>query len=419
MPFEFRLADVGEGIHEVQVLAWKVRPGDEVAAFQPLCQVESAKATVELTSPVAGRVVETRVPEGGLAQVGQVLAVIDQQPSEEYFGIVGSAPAPGTSPPVRPSAPPEVTAPPAGEGPAQGAEHLAAPPPGQGPAPPSVRAAPLVRRLAKERGIRLEDVPGSGPQGRIRIQDLERHAQGKQVEQADATRVELRGVRRRMAERMAEAARHVPAVTAMDTFDVSALVQLRHQLQPPAEQAGQHLTYLPFVVKATVEALRAVPEANAVYDEHGPAIVVSRRFHIGIAVAAPVGLLVAVVKDADRLSLLDLAAEITRLTTAARNQTIQPTDLTGSTFTISSFGGLGSGVQFATPIVNYPEVAILGVGRIESQPRVVDGQVVPRDCLGVSFTFDHRVLDGEAASRFLSTLRRYLERPAELLLRLR
>jgi pyruvate dehydrogenase E2 component (dihydrolipoamide acetyltransferase) len=278
-----------------------------------------------------------------------------------------------------------------------------------------VRAAPLVRRLAKERGIRLEDVAGSGPQGRVRLADLDRFAQQPQ----ENTRMEVRGVRRRMAERMAEAARHVPAVTAMDTFDVSALVQTREQLRPVAEAEGARLTYLPFIVRATVEALRAVPEANAVYDEQGPAILVSHRYHIGIAVAAPAGLFVPVIKDADRLSLVELARELSRLTTAARSQTLQTADLSGSTFTISSFGGLGTGVQYATPIVNYPEVAILGVGRIEQQPRVVDGQVVPRHCLGVSFTFDHRVLDGEGAARFLASLRRYLEQPAELLLRLR
>jgi pyruvate dehydrogenase E2 component (dihydrolipoamide acetyltransferase) len=390
MPFEFRLADVGEGIHEVELLSWNVQPGDEVAAFQPLCQVESAKATVELTSPVAGRVVETRVPEGATARVGEVLAVIEQ--SSEWVGIVGSPPAAGpASLPVRAAAP---------EG---AASHL------------PVRAAPLVRRLAKERGIRLEDVAGSGPQGRVRLPDLDRYAQQPQ----EKTRIEVRGVRRRMAERMAEAARHVPAVTAMDTFDVSALVQTREQLRPVAEAEGARLTYLPFIVRATVEALRAVPEANAVYDEQGPAILVSHRYHIGIAVAAPAGLFVPVIKDADRLSLVELARELSRLTTAARSQTLQTADLSGSTFTISSFGGLGTGVQYATPIVNYPEVAILGVGRIEQQPRVVDGQVVPRHCLGVSFTFDHRVLDGEGAARFLASLRRYLEQPAELLLRLR
>jgi pyruvate dehydrogenase E2 component (dihydrolipoamide acetyltransferase) len=220
-----------------------------------------------------------------------------------------------------------------------------------------------------------------------------------------------------MAEHMTEAGR-VPAVTALDTFDVSDLVRLRDEFQPAAEADGVHLTYLPFVIKATLEALKAVPEANARYEDQGPALLLKRSYHLGIAVAAPTGLLVPVLRHADRRSLLDTARELARLTAAARDQTLTVDDLTGSTFTISSFGGLSAGVQFATPIVNSPEVAILGVGRIELQPRVVDGGVMPRPCMGVSFTFDHRVLDGDAASRFLTTLRRYLERPAELLLRL-
>jgi pyruvate dehydrogenase E2 component (dihydrolipoamide acetyltransferase) len=369
--YEFRLADVGEGIHEVQLLEWHVRPGDEVSEYQPLCQVESAKATVELTSPVAGRVHETRVPQGGTAQVGDVLVVLDTA-----LGIVGSAPS------------------------------------------RRVRAAPLVRKLARDQGIPLDDVAGSGPQGRIRLADLEQHVQHRQAAEPAGERLELRGVRRRMAEHMAEATR-IPAVTAIDTFDVTDLVWTRDELLGHAEAEGVHLTYLPFVVKAAVEALRAVPEANSVFDEHGPAILYKREYHIGIAVAAPAGLLVPVVRNADRLSLMELAVELARLAEAARQEKLSPADLSGSTFTITSFGGLSGGVQFATPIVNSPEVAILGVGRIEQQPRVIDGQVVPRHCVGVSFTFDHRVLDGEGAGRFLATLRRYLERPSELLLRLR
>ena len=370
MPFEFRLADVGEGIHEVQLLTWRVKPGDEVDAFQPLCEVESAKATVELTSPVGGRVVEARVPEGAVAQVGEVLAVIEEA---EQGWVVGR---------------------------------------------PPVRAAPLVRKLAREQGIKLEEVSGSGPAGRVRLADLERHAAADHAPEAPQDqRVLLRGVRRRMAEHMTEAGR-VPAVTALDTFDVSDLVRLRDEFQPAAEADGVHLTYLPFVIKATLEALKAVPEANARYEDQGPALLLKRSYHLGIAVAAPTGLLVPVLRHADRRSLLDTARELARLTAAARDQTLTVDDLTGSTFTISSFGGLSAGVQFATPIVNSPEVAILGVGRIELQPRVVDGGVMPRPCMGVSFTFDHRVLDGDAASRFLTTLRRYLERPAELLLRL-
>ncbi len=420
--FEFRLADVGEGIHEVEVLEWKVKSGDRIAAFDPLCEVESAKAAVELTSPVAGQVVETRVPAGATARVGEVLVVIEEGSSEEdWFGVVGTPPPP-ISTPASPSHRSENT----------------------------VRAAPLVRKLARERGIRLEDVVGTGPEGRIRLADLEAYVESvargegplsagpipgrgheigeaafqtaqsvKEGEDTSEERVPLQGLRKRVAEHMVEAVRHAPQVTALDLFDVTELVQARELLRPAAEREGVKLTYLPFVVKAAVEALRAVPYANAVLDEVGEAIVIKRFYNIGIATAVPGGLIVPVVKGADRLSVLEIATEITRLVEAARARRSAPDDLRDGTFTISSFGGMPGSPLFATPIVNYPEVAILGIGRIEPQPRVVAGQIVPRECMGVSLTFDHRVLDGEGAGQFLAVLRRYLEQPLELLLRLR
>lgn len=503
--FEFRLSDLGEGIHEAEVLEWKVKPGDLVRAFDPLGQVESAKAAVELTSPVAGRVVETRVPVGQTARVGDVLVVLEvdaeadlstppsrggegveelpaplassasdasdgiatsrtrvdsaerdasagptvlsEQPEAEWFGIVGAPPRPITAAPR-----------------ASRGEN-------------TVRAAPLVRKIARDRGIRLDEVRGSGPEGRVRLADLEAHmnrsaqrgaalapgvasrapsspaqatrSESPNVERATAIgssnaahqtsqprsaptaatltpiifrgeeRVPLQGIRKRVAEHMVEAARHAPQVTAMDLFDAAELVRAREQLRPSAEREGIKLTYLPFLVKAAVEALRAVPFANAVLDEDANAIVVKRDYNIGIATAVPGGLVVPIVKGVDRLSILEIAREIARLVDAARARHSGPADLQGGTFTISSFGSLPGGPLFATPILNYPEVAILGVGRIEEQPRVVAGQVVPRPCLGISFTFDHRVLDGEGAGQFMAVLRRYLEQPLELLLRLR
>jgi pyruvate dehydrogenase E2 component (dihydrolipoamide acetyltransferase) len=287
-----------------------------------------------------------------------------------------------------------------------------------------VLAAPFVRKLARDLGVRLEDVPGSGPQGRVRSADVEAFARRMKPAPANRSddageRVPLAGLRKRIAEHMVEAVRHAPHVTAFDQFDVTDLVRLRRDLAVRAEADGVRLTYLPFVVKAAVEALRAVPTANAVLDEAAQEIVLRRAYHVGIATAVPGGLLVPVVRHAERRSIPEIAVEIARLAAAARTRQSPPEDLAGGTFTITSYGGMQGGVLFATPILNYPEVAILGVGRIEEQPRVVDGQVVPRHCLGVSFTFDHRVLDGEGAGTFLATLRRYLERPTDLLLRLR
>jgi pyruvate dehydrogenase E2 component (dihydrolipoamide acetyltransferase) len=287
-------------------------------------------------------------------------------------------------------------------------------------------AAPFVRKLARDLGVRLEDVAGSGPQGRVRVADVEAFARSRAApsptpppDGALEERVPLQGLRKRIAERMVQAMRHAPQVTAIDLFDVTDLVRAREQLQPLAEAEGVKLTYLPFVVKAAVEALKQAPAVNASVDEEAGAIVLKRYYNVGIATAVPGGLVVPVIRGADRLSILEIAREISRLVEAARARRSTPQDLAGGTFSITSFGGLAGGVLYATPILNYPEVAILGVGRVEQQPRVLDGQVVPRACMGVSFTFDHRALDGEGAAQFLAALRRWLEHPLELLLRLR
>jgi pyruvate dehydrogenase E2 component (dihydrolipoamide acetyltransferase) len=402
VPFEFKLPDLGEGIHEAQVLSWKVAPGMQVSAFQALCEVESAKAAVELTAPVAGRVLETRFAEGAVAHRGDVLVVIDtadgalaSEPDaeREYFGIVGSHPA----------------------------AHLGGASAGRSQMARPVRAAPFVRRLARERGIKLEEVAGSGPQGRVRIADLEARAAITETPAAAAgdTEIPLRGLRKSIADHMVEAWRHAPQVTSMDLFDVTELVRARESLLSVAAAENARLTYLPFFIKAAIEALRAVPEANAIVDEQQQVIRLRREYHIGVATAVPGGLVVPVVRHADRLTVLELAREVDRLVGAARERRATPTDLSGSTFTITSFGGLPGSAMFATPILNYPEVAIVGLGRIDLQPRVLDGQVLARQCIGVSFTFDHRVLDGEAAGRFMASFRRVVEQPLELLLRLR
>jgi pyruvate dehydrogenase E2 component (dihydrolipoamide acetyltransferase) len=461
--FEFKLPDLGEGIQEAELLEWNVAVGDDVQAFQPLCQVESAKAAVELTAPVAGRIGSLNAQPGDTLRVGDLLVSIDTEADSEWFGIVGRAP--------------DVAAPAA---------------PAVGAAAPAVRAAPFVRKLARDLNVPLEQIKGSGPQGRVRAADVEAAAQRPEavpagveaaargqavvpdrvneaaaqgqavvpdrvneaaaqrqtavpdrvneaaaqrlpavrdgIEQAAAQRqaaasddgvderVPLRGLRKQIADHMLEAVRHAPQVTSMDLFDVTQLVHARDALQASAEADGVKLSYLPFFVKASIAALQAVPEANAVVNDQE--IVLKRAYNIGIATAVPGGLVVPVVKHADKLTLLQVGQEIDRLVTAARERRSQPADLAGGTFTITSFGGLPGSPMFATPILNYPEVAILGVGRIDLQPRVVDGQVVPRQCVGISLTFDHRVMDGEAAGRFMAVLRRYLERPLEFLLRL-
>jgi pyruvate dehydrogenase E2 component (dihydrolipoamide acetyltransferase) len=282
-----------------------------------------------------------------------------------------------------------------------------------------VRAAPFVRKLARDLGVPLEDVAGSGAHGRVRIADVEARAAPPAEPAPAAQTIPLRGLRKSIADHMVQAWRNAPQVTSMDLLDVTELVRARDLLQSTAQEQGARLTYLPFFVKAAVAALKAVPIANAVVDEQKSVIVLEPEYHIGIATAVPDGLVVPVVKHADRLSLLEIAREIERLVRAARERRAVPADLTGGTFTITSFGGLPGGPLFATPILNYPQVAILGLGRIDLQPRVVDGQVVARQCLGVSFTFDHRALDGAAAGQFMSSLKKYLAQPLELLVTLR
>lgn len=415
--FEFRLPELGEGIHEAELLAWRVDVGQTVEAFQPLCEVEFAKATVELTSPVAGVVRELRVDAGTTAHLGETLVVIETSASSpsgssdgppappaeasDWVGIVGAPP--GTSfATALPRAAPDQQ-----ERPAE--SH-------------KVFAAPIVRKTARDLGIELADVPGTGPQGRVRLADLEAYAKrttSPAEAPSDAEVVPLTGIRKRIADHLIQAVRHAPLVSAMDLFDVTELVEARQALAASLEAEGATLSYLPFFVKAVIQALRVVPSTNATVDESTGALTRRSVYHIGIATALADGLIVPVIQHAERLSIAELAVEIGRLVQRARARQLTPAELTGSTFTLTSFGGLPGAPLFATPIVNHPEVAILGLGRVEPQPRVVGGQIVPRQCLGVSFTFDHRFIDGKDAADFLSTLRRHLEHPLQLLLTLR
>jgi pyruvate dehydrogenase E2 component (dihydrolipoyllysine-residue acetyltransferase) len=467
--FEFRLPDLGEGIREAQVLAWKVAPGQDVAAFQALCEVESAKAAVELTAPVAGRVRETRFSAGDVAHLGDVLVVIDTDvegttaatpPSSSR--TVASAAAPAT--PGAEAVASEAAAVPRGAGVVAAAAAAAMPgsedaewfgivgsPPARAEVQRAdaggrgrVRAAPFVRKLARDLGVPLEGIAGSGLHGRVLIGDVEAAsahapvpalqteppdpgaapqppapAAGPQPPATGERTIPLRGLRKSIADHLLTAWRTAPQVTSMDLFDVTELVRVRQTLAASAQAEGVRLSYVPLFVKAAVEALKAVPEANAVVDQQREAIVLKAAYHVGVATAVPGGLVVPVVKHADRLSVLELAREIERLVSAARERRSTPADLSGGTFTITSFGGLPGSPLFATPILNAPEVAILGLGRIELQPRVVDGQIVPRQCLGVSLTFDHRVLDGEGAGRFMAAFKRVVEQPLELLLHLK
>jgi pyruvate dehydrogenase E2 component (dihydrolipoamide acetyltransferase)/2-oxoisovalerate dehydrogenase E2 component (dihydrolipoyl transacylase) len=289
-----------------------------------------------------------------------------------------------------------------------------------------LKAAPSVRYLARKLGIDLASIRGSGPEGRILLEDLTPRllpAAGKPAEPAapppdfgkPGTRLPLQGLRRRIAEHMAHAARTIPHYSYVDECDVTALVALRQQLQPAFTAAGLKLTYLPFLVKAVVAALKEVPLVNASLDEEAGAIVLHDRYHIGIAVATPAGLIVPVVQDADQKDIAAIARDIDRLSQQARAGRSRREDLRGGTFTITSVGNIGG--LISTPIINHPEVGILGIGKIVKRPVYDDhGQIRPASMVYLSFSFDHRVVDGAVGAAFANAVLHQLQQPAALLL---
>jgi pyruvate/2-oxoglutarate dehydrogenase complex dihydrolipoamide acyltransferase (E2) component len=373
---EFRLPDLGEGLTGAEVSKWHVAEGDAVAEGDPLLEVVTDKATADIPSPFTGIVERIHVPAGEVVAVGTVLVTIAETPA-------------GREAPASP-APAEAAGGPTGEGPAPGAGEREA----------AVKAMPPVR--------------GSGPGGRILREDVEAAARARPAAPPPGERREpLRGVRRVIAERMLESHRRVPAVTHVDECDVTELEETR-RVANERRPEGPKLTYLPFVVKAAVAALRRYPVLNASLDEEAGEIVYHDARHVGIAVDTPAGLVVPVVRDADALGLLALALEIERLATAAREGRIAPGELQGATFTVTS-PGPHAGIM-ATPLIPLPQVAILGVHRAAERPAVRGGRVVVRRTMNLSVTFDHRVIDGMTAARFLAEVISLLEHPALLML---
>ena len=334
MPYEFKLPDLGEGVREGEIARWLVEVGQEVAEDDPLVEIQTDKATVEIPSPAAGKVAQILVGEGELVPVGTPLVLI---------GSDGEAPV---------------------------------------PLPEKVQATPLVRRVAEELGVDLSTVRGTGPAGRITENDVRGTAGPVEGERREP----LRGIRRQIAEHLTRSHREVPSVTVVEECDFTALSQSR----------GER-SYLPYLLAAAVEGLKVYPELNATLA--GNEIVYWERYDIGLAVQTHEGLVVPVLRAADEKSLDELGVEAARLAEGARGGTLPAEELRGSTFTVTSAGRLGG--LFATPLVNHPEVAILGLHRIGPRAAVVDGQVVPREIGWLSCTFDHRVVDGARASEFI------------------
>jgi pyruvate/2-oxoglutarate dehydrogenase complex dihydrolipoamide acyltransferase (E2) component len=408
--FEFKMPDVGEGLADVEVIAWFVKVGDSVQENQPIADVETDKAIVTMPAPATGRVIELAAKEGERVKVGAFLLAIETGSEEvkdrrgEEAGMRSEADY------FQPFSLP------------------ASQPPTPTPQPLPVLASPVARKLALDLGIALEEVTGTGPKGRINVEDVQRHAEMLSAAKAapakpDLTglpnlsglstavgdeRIPVRGLRRRIAEALTETVRTVPQVVGFHEFDADALVKERAYLQRHEEAVGVRLTYLPFIIKACVEALKQHPYLNACYmDGDDPAILLKRSYNIGIATATDDGLVVPVLHGADQFDLFELARRADELVAAARERRTTPRDMQHGTFTITNVGQMGG--WFGTSILRAPEAAILGAGKIEDKAVVRNGQIVARPILPISLTFDHRVIDGQEALAFIQTLRRYLE----------
>jgi pyruvate dehydrogenase E2 component (dihydrolipoamide acetyltransferase)/2-oxoisovalerate dehydrogenase E2 component (dihydrolipoyl transacylase) len=406
---DFALPEIGEGVYEAELIRWLVQPGDAVKRGQPLAEVMTDKATMEVPSPFLGTITALRAKAGQQVKVGQTLLTY-----EGAAQAATPAPAKVSVKDTEAIESPPVTTAMSQNGPvrAEAAGRL------------PVKAAPSVRHLARKLGIDLGTVHGSGPEGRVLLEDLAPRIQMTgQTAPAEApmdygkpgTRIKMQGVRRSIAQHMVLAKRSIPHYSYIDECDVTDLARMRESLREPYARAGVKLTYLAFFVKAVVAALKEVPIVNASLDEKTDEIVLHDRYHIGIAVASPSGLLVPVVHEADQKDLGDIAREIERLSGAARACKSRREDLLGGTFTITSVGNLGG--LISTPVINHPEVAILGIGKIVKRP-VFDaaGQIRPADIMYLSLSFDHRVVDGAVGAVFTNAVLRQLQNPATLLL---
>jgi pyruvate dehydrogenase E2 component (dihydrolipoamide acetyltransferase) len=467
--FQFKLPDIGEGIQEGEIVRWIKKEGDLVKEDEPIVEVMTDKATVELTSPRKGKLVRCHFQEGDVAKVGQVILEIDEgavgpTPSEPEPAKAEAKPAekkdapkeakeektlfelpkemaattknitrnrPGAAPPAQPQMPPKPADAPKASAPSQ-------------PAAPSGKAtaAPAVRRYAREKGVDLASVPATGPNGRVMRDDVDkvlaggatRPAPTQEAPMPTATggarfsytdvkystdpsreeRVPLRGLRRTITKAMERSKFTATHFTYVAEVDCDKLVQLREAAKKVADEKGVKLSYLPFIAKAAVAALKKHPDVNVAFDETTSEIVRKRYYHIGIATATDAGLIVPVVKDADRKGILDIAREIADLSERTKAGKAKVDELTGSTFTITSLGKLGG--LHATPILNYPEVAIMGVHEMKQVPVVKDGQIAIGWRMNLSFSFDHRIVDGYNGAMFANTLLSYLEDPQLLLL---
>ena len=409
----FKLPDIGEGVVEGEVVQWHVAAGDAVTEDDPIVDVMTDKATVTIPSPVTGVVTSLSGDVGDMVAVGSTLVEFDSDADA----------APASEPEAEPEAESSPTPPPAPEPAADPTPAPAAAKPAPAPAAASSRvlASPAIRRRAREAGVDLSQVRGSGPAGRVRHADLDAYiaADGAvtgaapsshSVKRTDVTDVKVVGLRRKIAEAMTISKSTIPHFSYFEEVDVTELEALRQVLNSSRDESQPKLTYLPFIMLALSRIMPEHPECNANYDDQGGVVARHGAVHIGIATQTDRGLYVPVVKHVEAMDAWQAAAEMQRVARAAREGTASLEDLTGSTFTITSLGrdgGLG-----ATPIINHPEVAILGVHKARDMPVVRDGQIVVRRIMNLSSSFDHRVVDGADGAALVQHLRRMLEHPA-------
>lgn len=410
MPYEFKLPDIGEGLHEAEIVKWFIKPGDLVKADDTIIEIQTDKATVEITSPISGTIESRNGEEGEVINVGEVLITFEEDKANSKKEEVMQEKMEFTIP--------------------NSSSDIKKDPSGL---KKRNRAAPTVRKLAREMGVDIEEVTGTGPSGRILKEDI--YAFGRENNESQSERsiketdknivsdykleelekeIPIKGLRKKISEKMSQSVYTAPQATGMDEIDVTNLVELRKSLQGDVISQGNKLTFLPFIIKAVTKSLQKEPYFNASINAAGDKIILKNYYHIGIATATEDGLIVPVLKDADQKSVLEIAQELDLLTDKARNKKLSPAELQGGTFTISSTGKQGG--WFATPILNHPEVGILGIHSIKEKPAVVNGEIVIRNMMGMSLTFDHRLIDGDIAGQFMNSIKDILENPHKLIL---
>ncbi len=420
MAYYFRLPDLGEGIHEAQIIKWLVKEGDSVKEHDEIIEVETDKALVKVPSPKSGKILSRDVKEGDSVKVGDVLCSIGEsgeKPSKAELKVKGKTEVTEEKKRKSTTVIGELE---------EGTEEISSPKiSGVKKETKSVKVLPSVRKLAQSLGVDLSNVAGTGAEGRITEDDVARASGRIKKETTKRTslsfdsegrviRVPLKGIRKTIAENMVRSKQIIPHVTHMDYADVTKLSEFRDKEKERAEDKGVKLTFLPFIVKAVVLALKEFPYVNTSLDDSTNEIVIKQYYNIGIAVDTPHGLMVPVIKNAQSLTILEIARKIFTYAEKSRAREIKPDELKGGTFTITNVGSLGG--IFSTPVINYPECAILALGRIQDMAVPEGNKFIIRKMLPLSFTFDHRIIDGAIAAKFVNEVKQHLSNPDNLLM---